>query len=177
MVLRGESKSTDIIELTERLTAEMISLCTEEGLASAQKRVQRAITSGAGYEKFLEMVRAQGGDLKVVETPGSYPKPRFVLEAKSARNGYVSKIDTFGVGMANVKLGGGRAKVGDKVDPVVGITVMKKVGEKVSAGDVLAVVRGNDDSKTKSAVEQVISSYVLSSGKPVGSKLIKERIS
>ena len=176
MVLRGESKSADIIELTKHLTAEMVSLCTDESLTSAQKRVEKAITSGAGYEKFLEMVRAQGGDLKVVETPGSYPKPRFVLEAKSARNGYVSKIDTFGVGMANVKLGGGRAKVGDKVDPVVGITVMKKVGEKVSAGDVLAVVRGNDAMRAKAAVEQVMSSYVLSTRKPVGSKLIKERI-
>lgn len=176
MVLRGESKSADIIELTKHLTAEMVSLCTDESLTSAQKRVEKAITSGAGYEKFLEMVRAQGGDLKVVENPDSYPKPRFVLEAKSVGNGYVSEIDTFGFGIANVKLGGGRAKVGDRVDPVVGITVVKKIGEKVSAGDVLAVVRGNDAMRAKAAVEQVMSSYVLSTRKPVGSKLIKERI-
>ncbi len=177
MVLRGESKSADIIGLTELLTAEMVSLCTGENLTSAKKRVEKTLASGAGYEKFLDMVRAQGGDLKVIRNPGSYPKPRFVLEAKSVRSGYVSEIDTFGVGMANVKLGGGRAKVGDKVDPVAGITIVKKAGEKVSVGDVLAVVRANDDSRAKAAVEQIISSYVLSASKPAGSKLIKERIS
>ncbi len=176
-VLRGESDAQDVIELTKRLTAEMIYLSTGESLTSAEKEVDKAITSGAGYEKFLEMVTAQGGDLKVVENPDRYPKARSILEAKAVESGYVSAIDTFGIGMANVKLGGGRAKVGDKVDPVVGITMLKKVGDKVSAGDVLTVVRGNDDAKTKSAVEQVVSSYVFSANKPAERILVKERIS
>lgn len=176
-VLRGESDVQDVVELSKRLTAEMISLSTGESIASAERRVTGAISSGTGYEKFLEMVRAQGGDPKVVEDTDRYAKPKSVIEVKADVSGYVKAIDTFGVGMACVKLGGGRARVDDTVDPVVGMSILAKIGDKVSPGDVLALVRGNDPDRTKSAAEQVRSSYKFSAKRPLREKLIRERIS
>lgn len=175
-VLKGEKSARDIVLLTKRLTAEMVALCTGESLASAEGRVGKAIESGSGFEKFLEMVRVQGGDTKVIENPDLYPKPKFVHEVKASGSGYVASIDTFGIGMAAVKLGGGRMRVDDKVDPVVGITVMKKVGDKLSSGDTLAVVHANDEDRAKSAVDHVLQSYRYSGRKPASVELIKERI-
>ncbi len=175
-ILKGEKSSPDVLVLTKRLTAEMVSLCTGESLSSAEKRVTKAIDSGSGYEKFLEMVRVQGGDTKVLENPGPYRTPKYVREVKADRSGYVASIDTFGIGMASVKLGGGRMRVDDRVDPVVGITVIKKTGDKVSSGDTLAIVHANDDDRAKSAVDQVMQSYKYAGTKPAAVELIKERI-
>lgn len=175
-VLKGEKSSHDIVMLTKCLTAEMVSLGTGESLASAEKRVAKAIESGNGYEKFLEMVRAQGGDLRVVENPGLYPGSKFVSEVKTVESGYVSSIDGFRIGMAAVKLGGGRMKVDDKIDPSVGITVLRKVGDRVSRGDVLAIIHANDEGRAKAAARQVLESYALAGRKPLPVELIKERI-
>ncbi|MCL5268708.1 MAG: thymidine phosphorylase [Bacteroidetes bacterium] len=175
-MLRGESDADDIVELTTRLTAEMVSLCSGETRAVASQRVKKAIESGAGYEKFLEMVKAQGGDLNVVENPAKYRKPRKVVEVKSPEGGYVASVDTFKIGMAAVKLGAGRENVEDKIDPVVGITILKKIGERVSAGDVIAIVHANDEERAKSAKVEIEGAYSFSRRKCSRPELIKERI-
>ena len=132
--------------------------------------------SGAGYEKFIEMVRAQGGDVSVVEDLSKYPKPKIVREIKASASGYVTSIDTFKIGVAAVKLGAGRLKVGDKVDPVVGITVLKKIGDKVSSGDVIAIVHANEENIVKPVTDEILSAYKFSDAKPGKQELIKERI-
>jgi pyrimidine-nucleoside phosphorylase len=175
-ILRGESTVNDVAELTTKLTSEMISLCTGENQDVAEHRVSKAIESAAGYEKFCEMVRAQGGDVRYVENPSRHRKAKFIREVKARDTGYVSSIDTFKIGMAAVKLGAGRREVSDRIDPVVGITVLKKIGEKVSRGDTLAVVHANKDSWSKSAVGEVRSAYQFSSEKPEKPQLVKERI-
>jgi pyrimidine-nucleoside phosphorylase len=175
-ILRGESDVEDVIELTTKLTAEMISLCTAENYFAAEKRVTKAIKSGAGYEKFCEMVRAQGGDIKVVVDPSKHKKARFVRRVKSSENGYVSAIDTLKIGMAAVKLGAGRLKVDDKVDPVAGISILKKIGERVSSGDAVAIVHVNDEARSKAAIEEIKSAYEISDSVPEKRELILERI-
>ena len=175
-VLRGESDVDDVIELTTKLTAEMISLCTGENLSVTERQVKKGIQSGAGYEKFLEMVHAQGGDVKLVEYLSKYKKPKIVREVKPTESGYVASIDTFKVGMAAVKLGAGRMKVGDKIDPVVGITILKKIGDKVSNGDVIAVVQANEVERANSAKKEILSAYGFSGKKQSKPELIKERI-
>jgi pyrimidine-nucleoside phosphorylase len=175
-VLRGESKASDLLELTLTLTSEMLSLCSGESLQVARKRVGKALESGAGYDKFLEMVRAQGGDLSLVLNPDKYRKARVVRELKSPESGYVASIDALAIGMASVRLGGGRLKVDDLVDPVVGITLLKKAGDEVSRSDVLALVHANDEEGANDAKMRVLSAYRLSGRKPAAGKLIRERI-
>ncbi|MCL4509851.1 MAG: thymidine phosphorylase [Bacteroidetes bacterium] len=175
-VLRGESDVEDVIELTVVLAAEMIALCSGENISNASERVRNALKSGAGYEKFIEMVRAQGGDVSVVEDLSKYPKPKIVREIKASASGCVTSIDTFKIGVAAVKLGAGRLKVGDKVDPVVGITVLKKIGDKVSSGDVIAIVHANEENIVKPVTDEILSAYKFSDAKPGKQELVKERI-
>ncbi len=175
-ILRGESDVSDVIKLTIKLTSEMISLCTGENATAAEKRVTKAVSSGAGYEKFLAMVQAQGGNVKIIENPSKYKKAKFIREVKSLKSGYVSSIDTFKIGMAAVKLGAGRLKVGDKVDPVVGISMLKKFADKVSSGDIIAVVHANDEARSKLAAEEIKLAYQYSDMMAVKPELIMERI-
>ncbi len=175
-VLRGESDAHDVIELSKTLTAEMVSLCSGDSMKKSMERVTQALSNGAAYEKFIEMVKAQGGDSSFIENPEKYPPARFTFEVPARQSGYVHAIDSFGVGMAVVKLGGGRRKVSDVVDPVVGVTVVSKIGEKVSTGDVLALVHANDKDAAGLAVEEVAGAYKFSGAKPKAANLIKERI-
>ncbi len=175
-VLRGESDAHDVIELSKTLTAEMVSLCSGDSMKKSMERVTQALSNGAAYEKFIEMVKAQGGDSSFIENPEKYPPARFTFEVPARQSGYVHAIDSFGVGMAVVKLGGGRRKVSDVVDPVVGVTVVSKIGEKVSTGDVLALVHANDKDAAGLAVEGVAGAYKFSGAKPKAANLIKERI-
>ncbi len=175
-VLRGESSEGDLLTLTTTLAAEMLSLCSGESFSSSKEKIKHAIDSGAGYNKFLEMVRAQDGEIRVVEDPSKYKRPEFSYEIKAAESGFVTTMDTFKVGMASVKLGAGRLKIGDRVDPLAGITVLKKIGDKVSVGDVLAIAYSNEKERTMSAVKDIASAYSLSQEEPEKPELIKERI-
>lgn len=154
----------------------MISICTGEVITLAKARVAKALESGTGYEKFCEMVHAQGGDVKVIENLTKHRRPKFIRKVKLPDSGYVSSIDTYKIGMAAVKLGAGRLSVGDKIDPLVGISVLKKIGDKVSGGDIIAIVHANHDGRSKSAIDEIMSAYKLSETKPEKPELVIERV-
>ncbi len=175
-ILKGERISVDILELTTTLSAEMISLCTGENISFAERKVKDALDSGNGYEKFCEMVSAQGGRLSAIEKPAKTRKSKYIREIKSSGCGFVASIDTYKVGMSAVRLGAGRMKVGDKIDPLAGITILKKVGDRVSTGDVIGLVYTNDLSSARSAVQEIGGSYGFSDVEPAKSSLILERI-
>ena len=65
-----------------------------------------------------------------------HPAPR-IVDFKAASAGYVQGIDTRGVGLLAVEMGAGRLALDTKIDPAVGIDVLKKVGDRVEAGEPL----------------------------------------
>ena len=101
----------DLMEVTLELGAELLVLAKRESTtAAARKRLEKAISSGAGLEKFREMVAAQGGDLDA-------PRPVAPAhEIGSPWAGYVTAIDTERLGYVIINLGGGRKQLGDKLD-------------------------------------------------------------
>jgi pyrimidine-nucleoside phosphorylase len=137
--LRGEGPA-DLMEVTLALGAELLVLAKQEAdLPVARARLQRAIDSGAGLEKFREMVAAQGGDLDA---------PRPVAQASdvlSGRAGIVAAIDTEQLGRAIIELGGGRKQLGDKLDLSVGLEILVRLGEAVDASQPLVRVFASAD--------------------------------
>jgi thymidine phosphorylase len=92
------------------------------------------IADGRAYEKFAEMVRAQGGDLDA-------PRPRaaeYVVTAE--RTGVVAAVDTEALGWTIIDLGGGRKVLSDKIDPSVGLEMLVRLGDAVRPGDPLVRV-------------------------------------
>src|SRR3954454_2701630 len=129
--LRGEAPS-DPMEVTVELGAELLVLAKRESsTAAARRRLEKAIASGAGLEKFREMVAAQGGNL---DAPRPVAPPH---EISSPWAGYVTKIDTERLGYVVINLGGGRRHLGDKLDLSVCFEMLVRLGEKVDAGQPL----------------------------------------
>jgi pyrimidine-nucleoside phosphorylase len=138
--LRGKN-IPDLMEVTYVLGGAMVWLggkaaSIEEGI----KQCQSAIWSGAAYQKFLEVVRRQGGDTAYVEHLERYRKPKYHVTLTSTREGYVESFATRLIGVLATELGAGRQKADDVIDPTAGIILKKKIGDRVERGDVLAEI-------------------------------------
>ncbi|HHY43902.1 MAG TPA: thymidine phosphorylase, partial [Coprothermobacter sp.] len=134
--------------------------------------VNDLIASGKPLEKLAQMIEAQGGNPEVVENYSMLPLAKNVYELKAHKSGYVDFVDTKEVGMAVVELGGGRKKKEDKIDYGVGIKFLVEGGNKVDAGDVLALVYFNDDSSMNSALNRLEHSFIITDTAPQKRPLI-----
>jgi pyrimidine-nucleoside phosphorylase len=136
-VLRG-SGPDDVRELTLTLAAHMLVLgkkaeSVQEGYALARQ----ALTSGAAWEKFVEIVEAQGGEVKYVQHPERYPKPKHRRHIEATRTGWISGVNARRLGRFAMVLGAGRRALKDQIDYTAGLYVEKKIGEAVAAGEPL----------------------------------------
>jgi pyrimidine-nucleoside phosphorylase len=132
--LRGEGPA-DLMEVTLELGAELLVLTKRESAsAAARKRLEKAISSGAGLEKFREMVTAQGGDLDALRNVAP------AHDLVSSWSGYVAAIDTERLGYAIIHLGGGRKQLGDKLDFSIGLEMLVRLGDTVEKGQPLVRV-------------------------------------
>ncbi|MEZ0395847.1 MAG: thymidine phosphorylase [Anaerolineales bacterium] len=120
-------------------------------LGSARQMAEAALASGAAFEKFRLLVRAQGGDVSYVDDPSKLPAASLVEEVKAERSGYLSQVHARLFGEAVVILGGGRAKKGDPIDHAVGLVVHVKVGDFVERGWPLYTIHANDAARLEEA--------------------------
>jgi pyrimidine-nucleoside phosphorylase len=171
-VLRGEGPH-DVTEITMAFGEAMLKLGHIEG---GRERLDRAIESGDALEKFIEVTIAHGGDPKMIEDPLLLPRAQQEGVVAAPYDGYVSQCDALTIGSAGVRLGAGRAKMDDTIDPGVGISVMAKLGDRVSAGDPLAVVRYSDDARWAEQRQRLASAWVISDEFEGPPPLIIERI-
>lgn len=143
--LQGQGPD-DFQELLEALAVEMLLLGEGDGpnVEAIRTRVCQAIESGAAMEKFRRFVAAQGGDVNCVDDPERLPMGQTVGQAEATREGYVHRIDSRGVGLAVVEMGGGRRKKGDAIDYGVGVTLAVKVGDAIAQGDPLCKIYAAD---------------------------------
>jgi pyrimidine-nucleoside phosphorylase len=160
-LLRGEAPE-DLMEVTVALAAEMIvaggkAASLLEGTAKAQE----AIHSGAAWERFRAMVRAQGGDVAVVDDPNGRTSEAITADvhAPADATGYVSRIDALGVGRAMISLGAGRRTKEDAVDPLAGCLLIKRQGDVVAPGDVLARVTASTEERMEEAMASLAAAW------------------
>jgi thymidine phosphorylase len=140
--LTGKYREPRLHQVTLELGASMLQLA---GLfadkASAVAALEQSLTSGKAAEIFAQMVAAMGGPADLLEKPELYlGKAPVVQDIVAPQSGYLAASDTTAVGMAVVRLGGGRAHPAQVIDPVVGFSDVQALGTKVTAGDVLARV-------------------------------------
>jgi pyrimidine-nucleoside phosphorylase len=114
---------------------------------AARGLLRAAVDSGAALQKFAEVIEEQGGDPRVVDHPSLLPKAKFQEELPAPRSGYVTVCDALKVGVAAMRLGAGRERKEDKIDPAVGITIVAKPGERVDEGQPLARISYNDEGR------------------------------
>jgi len=145
----------------------------EEG----RNRLEKILKDGTGFNKFKEMIAAQGGNLEIIDNPELLPLAKYSTKIKAEISGYVQKIDSRLVGESAMLLGAGREKKESEIDLSVGIILKKKVGSKVNINEDLAEVYYNDSEKLKEAKNKLFSSFVVGDKKPKKLPLILATIS
>ena len=153
----------DLMQVTFALGVQMLMLAQYEGTTrQAVALLQETSTSGAAMGRFQQMVKAQGGELGVLQDPGSYKRAHIQQHLRASRPGFIREIDALKIGEAVVGLGGGRLTKDDVIDPVTGIVLGKKVGEAVNKGEILAVIHASKPAAAREAMKTVSSAFVLS---------------
>lgn len=131
-ILNG--KKGALTDLCIELASEMVSMGKEIPYEEAEKQVIETIKNKNAYNKFLEFVAYQKGNIKGLK------KSNKIIEIKSKKSGIVEKIDALEIGKLSVKLGAGRENKEDDINPTVGIKLNKLVGDKVLENDVLCTL-------------------------------------
>lgn len=106
-------------------------------LQEARKAVEKAIDEKDAWDKFEQLIEAQGGDLSVLENPELLPQPEFKMDIRAEKAGYIAEVHARKIGETAVALGAGREKKGQPIDHSVGILVHVKVGDEVEKNDPL----------------------------------------
>ncbi len=166
--------SSDLMEITHLLSGAMIALGKKAGtIEEGIEKSKEAVRSGKAYEKFLDLVKAQGGNTSVIEEFGlRQPNPKYTLDVRAGEPGFVASIDSLELGLASITLGAGREKIDDIIDPKAGIKLNKKVGDDVELGDSLAVLYTDREHILESARLRIAKAFRISGQKPAEQPLI-----
>ena len=165
-------------DLTTALGGEALALGgIAADAADGARRIEEALESGAAADWFGRMVAAQGGPADFVERwPDRLPAATVIREVPSLRRGYVTAIDGQALGLTVVRLGGGRQREGDKVNPSVGLSDLAGIGEDIGAGDPLCMVHAASEADADEAVRALQAAYTLGDTEPPEPPLILRRI-
>lgn len=159
--LKGKWKG-DLKQVTYFLAAEMLIMAGRcKSLREGFGLLQKANSDGSGLTKFREMVRAQEGDLKVVEDYSRFPQATCKLEVFSKREGYIKEIQTEQIGLLAIQVGAGRKMKEDRIDRSAGFLIKKKIGEAVKRNELLAELYTNDSSKGREVASELVECFRL----------------
>lgn len=140
----------DVKEIVLTLGSYMLKLAGKgDDIEKNKEHIMENIQNGKAYEKFLILVKSQGGDVTYIENIEKFKKAKYKFEVISDYTGYVDKMKTEELGKISCYLGAGRVKKEDIIDHEVGIIVKKKIGSFVEKGDVLAEIYASDLRKGK----------------------------
>ena len=143
--LQGQGPE-DLMELCYQAGSIMLMqarVCNTE--LEARNKLIEVIKNGSAFKKFVEMIKAQGGDTSYIYDLDKYNLCKYSFRIVAPFDGYVERLDAYILGQAAMKLGAGREKIGDYVDFDAGIYLHHKVGDKVCQGDKILSIYTNKD--------------------------------
>lgn len=171
--LRGEGPD-DLMELCCALGGELLLAGgVTESREQAEKTLRETVASGRAMERFEAFVTAQGGDVSAVRELSRLPQAAVQLPVLAERSGYLEHIDALGVGRVCLGLGGGRATKESVIDLSVGVVLDHKVGDRVEAGESLAVIHAADESSAQEAAQTLRTYCRIGAEKPERPPFIK----
>jgi thymidine phosphorylase len=176
--LTGRARDDRLDEVTLALGAEMLMLGRlAADAADARRRLIAARDSGAAAERFQRMVVTLGGPADLLEQPDKHlPRAAVHRPVAASRSGYIARIDVRAVGLAVLALGGGRSRVEDQIDYSVGITQMRGIGERVAAGEPLAIVHARSDGEALQAAAALAGAVAIADSAVTPGPVLGRRI-
>ena len=134
------------------------------------------IQNGKGYQKLLELVKNQGGEISYIEDVSKFQKAKYIEPITSNENGYIHEIDAKEVGKLASDLGAGRIKKEDNIDYSVGIVFNKKVADKINEEEIIAYIHANEYEKLQETKNKLLEIVKISSKNKEKEKNILEII-
>ncbi len=172
--LTGRRREPRFHAVTVALGAEMLVLGRLAADASeGARRIEDAVASGMAAERFARMVAALGGPADLLEHPEAHLARAPVVRPVATGRGIVTAIDTRGLGLAVLALGGGRTRPQDGIDHAVGLTALAGIGHEV---DTLGIVQARTETDADAAEAALRRAYTLGAGPVAAPDLIRERI-
>lgn len=151
-------KQGKLRDVTLDIAAKCIALGLNISYADAHEMATTVINNKSALNKFKELIKAQGGSLKLFKGLGLKPK----LIVKSEECGILSKIDCSTLGLLVGQMGATRQKVSDQIDYSVGVKTFHKLNDQISKGDVLFEIYAKTKQQALQLKEQFVACYKLS---------------
>jgi pyrimidine-nucleoside phosphorylase len=152
-VLRNRGPS-DVVELTVALAGRMARLA---GIPDGEELAAENLANGKAFDVFVRMVEAQGGDLSAFE---NLPMAPFVMDVRAGRTGYWTGPEAMAVGRAVRLLGGGRFRIDDTVDPLVGWEQTVQCGTPVENGQLIGRIHASSKGHAERAAVSITQSFI-----------------
>ncbi|MBP7021639.1 MAG: thymidine phosphorylase [Planctomycetes bacterium] len=174
-MLKGKIKQGDLYELTIILTAHMLVLGKiTENIEQAKELIQTKIDNGEAIKKMQEVIEFQGGNPEIINDYSLFPQAQHTMELKAQQTGYIQDIHALKIGTAVMYLGAGRKSIQDSIDPAVGITDLKKVGDFVHQDDILCKIYYNDQKKLDQALPLLMEAFQIAEAPPSINPIVAE---
>ena len=176
-IMTSGTGAEDVIDLNNALAGVMLYLsgiC--ENTAAGIKMASQALKSGKAWTKFRQIVEAQNGNLTVIDHPETYTPAKFSKVVKSPEKGYITEIHARRVGELSLLLGAGRKSKDDTIDYSAGVVFLKKRGDKVEKGEVVAVLHACSEEKLEEVYAEFCGVFSYSSDPPDKIPLIQKVI-
>ena len=174
--LKGNMKE-DVKEVVLALGSYMLKLAGKgDNIEENKTKIENSIISNLAYEKFIELVEKQGGDISYLKDTNKFEKAKYSENIIKNKTGYIKEIKAENIGKAACMLGAGRVKKEDSIDMSAGITLNHKVGDYVEKEEILATLYTNDISKIEVARKMVEEAIVIVDEPVEKTKMILEII-
>lgn len=154
----------DVVEVASVIAANMVELAGKNGDLSGDELIaecRNRLTNGKALEKYYELIISQGGKVLDNGAPVYKTRPFEEMRVTATESGYISAIKADIIGKASVMLGAGRLKKGDDIDYGAGISFYRKVGDKVSRGDVICSFSRGEDVSLGDDVLYDVMEYIM----------------
>lgn len=159
--LQGEIEP-DVKEVVLELGAYILLLDGKgDDIQENKNRILQAIEDGSGYNKFLELVKKQGGNIEYIKDTNKFEKAKYKIPVYCTKGGYVHSLDAEKVGKIASYLGAGRIRKEDDIDYSVGVELNKKVGDFAERNEILGYIYANNEEKGKGAAEELQKTYII----------------
>lgn len=171
-VLKGNGPK-DLYDLSIELGSILLLMAKKVKNRNEGKEVlEEVIRTNKAYEKLIQLVRYQGGNVEQIKNPDLLPKAKYIIEVKSSKEGYIKSIDAEKIGLCALKLGAGRETMDYKIDLSAGIVLNKKINDKINKDEILAYIHTNNLNKVTEVEEMIKDIIEISDIKGEDKKLI-----
>lgn len=175
-VLKG-NVTGDLLDVSLLLGSQMLVLAgRSDSLDEARTLLLANLKSGAGLESLRQIISGQGGDAGVIDDYSLFPQPSCHLKLTARTDGWLSAMDTAGVGHAFVTAGGGRLAKEDPIDYSAGFIFKHRLGDALKAGDTIAEIQAASASKAEAALIQLQQAIQIGVERPVLKPIVLDTI-